>query len=128
MDRQSLQRKSKAQPLSATHSLDGPDFDSVFPKLSHTIAHFEEITNIEEAKNHLADKSIPKNERRDQFFCYLGNFKRKIFPLINDELGTILPEWTELLPIHDSLVCMHTLSVMYLITHDDDFKYFTKKE
>ncbi len=54
--------------------------------------------------------------RKYYFDVHIKRIKETIFPMIDDELNLKLPEWTSLRRIHDSLVCVHTLNVLYCMT------------
>lgn len=51
-----------------------------------------------------------------------------MFPEINAELIKIIPEWAELLKISDSMVCVHTLGVVYCAMQDENFCKLSKRE
>lgn len=83
---------------------------------------YEKITEMNEAIKVCSLQKIKwyqKNAAHRQFY---ENVIRKILPIIKDELVKFLPEWLDLLPVHDFSVAVHTLNVLYLVTKDPNFQ------
>lgn len=96
---------------------DDPPFEVHFPKLSKAIDAFETITNVDEyVKN---DQSI------NEFFA---NQVGKIFmDLVDEEITSIVPEWTELKKMNKGFVCQHILLVLWKVCRDPLYAKSEKK-
>ena len=84
--------------------------------------NYEQLIDMHEAIGVCRNAYTPADERRDYHFkVHIQGIKDTVLPLINEELDGKLPEWTNLRNIHDSLVCVHTLNVLYCISKDNEY-------
>ncbi len=119
------EESKKTQVQTPAHLKDleqGPWFDSHFPNVMNVMNRYHELVGLIEAQEYCQNLEIQKTHREKYYHKFLHGIKEKVFPLINDEIHRIVPDWTRLLTISDGMVCVHSLNVLYLVLNDTEFQ------
>lgn len=90
--------------------------------------NYSELIDIPNARKYCKDLSI-KNKKRGKYYQkYLVDVQKKIFPLVNDEMISKVPQWSKLLIINEGHVCTHSLNVLYLTMNDVEYLKLPENE
>ena len=83
-------------------------FDERFPILSRILSEqFANLTGLNEFKS----REISK----ENYSAFKKSVKSNVFPLIQIELYSLIPEWQKLVDVKGAPVALHSLIVVYLI-------------
>ena len=96
-------------------------FEHHFPILNDImVGSFAQITNLD-----VYLKGKPSDEN---YTAFKESVRGTVFPMIEDELLRLIPEWQRLTEVKGASVALHSLIVLYLVTNDPRMKQLSAEQ